>query len=330
MAECTRDRQLEVRSCEGWDERLGCLRPASPRVVLGGRSRVSEPPPLRSLSCAKGGSGAPWRAVDQDHRSDYRPLFHLGEWPVTAAGLLVILHCAAMLLGVFVGFPAGLMFNSEAVLRQLAVWQLVTYAFLNGPSIWFAIEMYLLYVFGRDLERFLGRAAFLRLYGLLLLAPPCFFLVWGLIRPVTLAGASAVHFAVFIAFVTLYPGVMFFFNLRAKWIALVLLAIGVLQALAARNYPALAALLLSAALAYAYIRRVRGLTLVPGIEFRFGSGEPRPKVVRKPRKPAGDDPTVIMDRLLEKISRSGLSSLSAKERAQLESARQRMTGDSRS
>lgn len=260
----------------------------------------------------------------EDQRSDYRPLFHIGDLPVSAAGLLVIIHCATMLVGVFVGYPPGLMFNTVAVFHGFAFWQVFTYAFLNGPSIWFAIEMYLLFVFGRDLERFLGRRDFLKLYALLLLAPPCFFLLWGLFSPVVLVGSSALHFAVFIAFVTLYPGVMFFFNFPAKWIAIVLLAIGVLQALAARNYPSLVALLLSAALAYAYIRRVRGLNLVPGFRFRFAPLQSVPKRPKAARKPRVNDASAVMDRLLDKISRSGLASLSAKEREQLEAARQQM------
>ena len=41
-------------------------------------------------------------------------------------------------------------------------WQLVTYAFVHPPSglLWFAIEMYMLFAFGREVERFIGRRAF--------------------------------------------------------------------------------------------------------------------------------------------------------------------------
>ena len=247
-----------------------------------------------------------------------------------AAGLLVIIHCATMFLGVLFGHPAGLMFNTVAVLHGYAFWQYATYAFLNGPSIWFAIEMYLLFVFGRDLERFLGRTAFLKLYAVLLLAPPGVLTLWGLFHPVVLAGSSALHFAIFIAFVTLHPGVRFFFNFQAKWLALVLLAIGALQALSSRNYPALLALLLSAGLAYSFIRRNRGLTLIPGIEFKFGGGGTPAEKAKPFRNSRAENPTVVMDRLLEKISRSGLSSLSAREREQLEAARQQMVGKPRS
>ncbi len=258
-------------------------------------------------------------------RSDYRPLFHLGQWPVPLAGLLVLVHCATMLLCVLLGFPRILIFQSEAVLHG-AFWQLGTYAFVNGPSIWFLIEMYLLYTFGRDLERFLGRTRFLQLYLLLLLAPPLLLLLWGIVSPSVLAGSGALHFGIFLAFVTLYPGVMFFFNIPAKWLARALLAVVLLQALAARDFPRLAALLLSAALAWGYIRRVRGLELVPGVRFTFGSPGSTQATFARPvaRKERGEDPAVVVDRLLDKISKDGFGSLSGKERAELETARQRM------
>ncbi len=265
-----------------------------------------------------------------DHpRSDFRPLFHLGPWPVPLAGLLVMCHCATMILWTILGLPSALIFQSGAVLRGFAFWQVATYAFVNGPSIWFAIEMYLLFTFGRDLERLLGRASFLRLYLLLLLSPPLVLLFWGLFAPVTLFGSGAVHFGVFIAFATFYPGAMFLFNIPAKWIALVLLGLGVLQALAARDFAQLAALLLSAGLACGYIRFSRGQELMPGFRFTFGS--PRTGAAgRAPRsrKPSGEPPEVIVDRLLDKISKDGFQSLSKKERTQLESARQVMVGRS--
>ena len=76
-----------------------------------------------------------------------------------------------------------LQFDSAQVWRG-AFWQLGTYAFVHPPSglIWFAIEMYMLFAFGREVERFIGRRAFIGLYLLLLFAAVRFPALWGLRR----------------------------------------------------------------------------------------------------------------------------------------------------
>ena len=76
------------------------------------------------------------------------------------------LACFAIALGGG-SLLAALQFDSAQVLQAGKVWQLATYAFVHSPSglIWFAIEMYMLYVFGREVERFVGRRAFIGLYA---------------------------------------------------------------------------------------------------------------------------------------------------------------------
>ena len=81
--------------------------------------------------------------------------------------------------------------------------------------------MYMLFAFGREVERFIGRRAFLVLYALLLLIPSVFLLFWGAWQRVGLAGSSAIHFGIFIAFATIYPNVELFLRIMAKWVALI-------------------------------------------------------------------------------------------------------------
>ena len=102
---------------------------------------------------------------------DYRPVAWMGRYPVDVTTMLVGLHVAAAILTailVMIGahsFLAYLQFDSAAVWAG-QVWRLFTYAFVHSPSalLWFAIEMYMLFVFGREVERFIGRRAYIGLY----------------------------------------------------------------------------------------------------------------------------------------------------------------------
>src|SRR6266480_3744636 len=90
---------------------------------------------------------------------DYRPVAWMGRYPVDVTTMLVGVHVAAAILtAILVAIGAGsilayLQFDSAAVWYG-QVWRLFTYAFVHAPSglLWFAIEMYMLFVFGREVE----------------------------------------------------------------------------------------------------------------------------------------------------------------------------------
>ena len=192
---------------------------------------------------------------------DYQPVAWVGRYPIHVTTLLLIMHIACMIIGCFlVAFGAGgalnlLAFDSAQVLHGGRLWQVATYAFVHSPSalIWFAIEMYLLFAFGREVERFIGRRAFIALYALLLFAPPLLLSLWGLEQRVGLAGSNIIHFGIFIAFASIYPSVEMFLRVQAKWIALIFIAAYSLQLLAYHIWSDLAVLWLSVALAYGFV-----------------------------------------------------------------------------
>lgn len=177
-----------------------------------------------------------------DRRPDeFAPLTWFGRVPVYAAGMLVIVHTTTMVLAVLAG-PLGLeslvaacVFSTSGVLDQFRFWQIFTYAFVPymGGGWWafmFLIQMAMLWFFGSEVEKFLGRRTFLIAYGLLLLLPPLLLTVAGIFGvSAVLVGAFSLHFAVFICFVAINPGAQIFFGIAAKWIAAILLAINTLQ-----------------------------------------------------------------------------------------------------
>jgi membrane associated rhomboid family serine protease len=269
---------------------------------------------------------------------DYRPVTWMGRYPVDVTTILVGVHVVcAIATALIVGFVHNgalnyAMFDSAQVWHG-QIWRLVTYAFIHPPSgyalLWFAIEMYMLFFFGREVERFIGRRAYILLYALLLLVPALILTLWGVTTRTGLAGSGALHFAVFTAFVTLYPNVQFFLRISAKWIFVILAAIGTLSGLAAHDWQDLVVLWSSIALAFFFIE-LRGA----GPELAWLNNakswlRPKPKlyIVQKPtarRVVEPDDVYASVDPILDKISKSGIGSLTETERKILDRARNRL------
>jgi hypothetical protein len=268
---------------------------------------------------------------------DYQPVAYMGRYPIHVTMLLVMVHVACMILSCFLlafglaGVLGVLTFDSAQVISSGHFWQIATYAFVHSPSsiIWFAIEMYMLFAFGREVERFIGRRAFVALYLLLLLAPTMLLSIWGLWQPTRLAGSATIHFAIFIAFAAIYPNVELFLRVLAKWVALIFVAAYSLQLLAYHGWAELAVLWISVGLAYGFIQ-LRGagpeLAWLTDWAARFRSKRSL-RVVPPPETRRVVEPEDIydsIDPLLDKISKSGIASLTASERRALDRARTRL------
>jgi len=268
---------------------------------------------------------------------DYRPVGWMGRYPVDVTTILVGLHVAcaiitALLLAASNGVLNYVMFDSSYVWSG-QVWRLVTYSLIHPPGgtalLWFAIEMYMLFVFGREVERFIGQRAYVALYLLLLLLPSIGLTLWGLSQRTGLAGSGALHFSIFVAFATIFPNVQFFARISAKWVALILAAIGTLSALAARDWQNLAVLWMSMAIAFGFIELRGAGPDLAWINKIKAIGRPKPKlyVVQKStarRTVEPEDVSTSVDPILEKISKYGMASLTESERRQLDRARNRL------
>ncbi len=271
---------------------------------------------------------------------DYRPVAWMGRYPVDVTTMLVVGHVAAMIFGCLLiafgaaGFLGWLAFDSQDVLRGHAFHQIFTYAFVHPPSspstlIWFAIEMYMLFAFGREVERFLGRNAFILLYCILLLGPSLLLTLWGMNQRSGLVGSADLHLGVFIAFATIYPRAELMFRILAKWAAVVLVAAFTLQLIAYHVWWELAVLWFSIAAAFFFVE-LRGagpeLTWLRRLK-SVTRRKPRLHVVQKSslrRAAEPDDVYASVDPILDKISKSGIGSLTANEKKILDRARNRL------
>lgn len=243
---------------------------------------------------------------------------------LVAAGLVIAMIVTSLALFAGANSALGALgFSSAAVLRG-EVWRVLTYGFVNPPSIGFALDVVMLIWFGREVEKALGRARFLALCGSLWLLKPLFFTGTGMWLNTAFSGA-ALAFPLFVAFATLFPGVPLLFNILAKWAAVALVGIQALVALSARRWDLLAELAVGCGFAYLFVRFFREGFEWPKLRW------PRRRVVAKqavpvravsvPAAPAPRAGMAEVDALLDKIAQSGIHSLTRDERAKLEAAR---------
>ncbi len=316
------------------------LKPGGEAALIASPDGAADPPEGLRMSVRR----IYWSMFGVTTSDDYRPVAWMGRYPVDVTTMLVGVHiiCAILIALVFAAGHSGvvnyLMFDSAEVWSGAQIWRLVTYAFIHLPLgsalLWFAIEMYMLFVFGREVERFIGQRAYIGLYLVLVLLPAAILTMWGLFAPRTaMAGSGALHFAIFVAFATIYPNVELLLRIMAKWVALILAGVGTLSALAAHDWQTLVVLWTSIGAAFLFIElRGAGPELVwwNNVKARIG---PKPKfhVVQKTsarRVVEPDDVYASVDPILDKISKSGIGSLTASERRQLDRARNRLLKES--
>jgi membrane associated rhomboid family serine protease len=261
------------------------------------------------------------------------PLLWAGSFPVYASTLIALVHVLTMVATALAmaaraeGLIQSLQFSSAAV-HDGAVWQFVTYAFVHPPDPFFLLELYMLVVFGRQIEQFLGRNAFLGLYAVLLLLPPLALTAASFFGFSSFySGSGALHFAVFVAFAALYPAAEILFGIQARWVALFLVAFSLLQALASGDRAGLGVLVLDCGAAFLMVRWLKGGGVLPDWRSMVPA-RPAPKlhVVKRPE----EEEDSSIDSILEKISRSGMSSLTVRERNKLERAREKLLEKDRS
>jgi membrane associated rhomboid family serine protease len=224
-----------------------------------------------------------------------------------------------------------LAFDSARSILGGQIWQIVTYSFIDTPSFFTIIGLLFLYVSAVEIEKYIGKARFLTLYGVIILIPVVTLTALGLITssPILYFGQTQVMIGLFIAFCTLYPGVQWGGFLTAKWVAIASLILSSAIDLSSSAWVSLGQLWLISGFSFGYIRFLQRGGELPS--FRLPLRRPKLRVVQKPKsrpRPTAIEPadagSVEMDQLLDKISKHGLNSLTSQERAALERARAKL------
>lgn len=263
------------------------------------------------------------------------PWFRIGSVDVNTS-LLVALLCGISLF-VWAASPEALLHLALLTddVRAGQVWRVVTWPLWNSPeSVWTVVNIVMLWYFGKELERMVGRVKFAVLLTLLAVVPGLF----GVLLDIDLAGIRSVEIAVFCLFVAEYPHVRFFFGIPAWVFAAVIVGIEVLQLTGLRQSERIILLFVSLATAalagrsmgllgeYAWIPRLAGGS--PGTRSRTSARSARPARRKQTRDfdrvvtpgpwsgPSNSDQEE-MDRLLDKMNSVGLTDAERKRLTEL-------------
>jgi hypothetical protein len=279
--------------------------------------------------------------------------FRLGSIEVTTSVLVIVLSIASVIEWAFEG-------NSGAVQSELSltpddvvtgrIWQLLTWplAYPYGVGLFGILAIAFFWYFGTQIESLLGKKKMAWFLGMITVGLG---LIWVLLVELTgisngvlsgafqLNGINQLELMVLLVFIAEYPQIRFFFNIPGWVIGVVIIAIYVLGYVGNRQWLYLINFLLGLLLT-ALVARAWGLMSewgrIPQVRLRRNPRPQRqrkrsssgPTVVQGPWQPAETPPVsrdqAALDALLDKISASGMDSLSDGEREQLMILRDRL------
>ena len=271
-------------------------------------------------------------------RGEDDPWFRVGTVDVNTSLLAALLAGISMFVwAASRSFATNLALIPDEV-RSGQIWRLVTWPFYNEPDIWTVATIAMLWYFGRELERMVGRTQFAVLFLLLAVVPG----LVGTLLDIVHFGIRPVEIAIFCLFAAEYPGVRFFFGVPAWVFAIVIVGIELLQLIGFREEERILLLFVSLATAalagrrFGLLAEYAWIPKLGGGRRRTAVGGPRPKPVRSTRGrdfdrvvtagpwtgPSADDQTE-MDHLLDKMNSVGLSDA---ERRRLSELGKRLRG----
>jgi hypothetical protein len=263
---------------------------------------------------------------------DYRPVGWLGRYPIRLTTILVALFVVGMFATV-IGQSAHWDVATPFAFRTAsfwhgAVWQPLTSVLIQEASFFFLFNVLFLYWSGTEVERYLGLRRYIILLGLLLIVPPILLTAWSAFGVNWIYyGPYEISVGMFIAFATLYPGIELFGWVTLRWLAFAGLVLASMQYLPYHQWGYLSVLWGMCLTSFAYIKYIQKGGEIAWLAPVTGLFKRQPKFQVVPREGVprrAEDVYESIDPLLEKISKSGIGSLSASERRALDRARNRL------
>jgi hypothetical protein len=255
---------------------------------------------------------------------------------IITAGFVVGLILSAVLASL--GSPLiGLLVFEMPLRPEWTLWRLFTYVFVGRVSFFTPFSILFFYWLSVGIETHLGRTILSRLLILITLVVPAVAALWWWSFGVPFNSYAINNYmlmsGLLVTFATLYPNTEAWGWVPFKWVAFACVVCGSLMLLAGRDWLGLTQLWASCAVAFAYTRHAVELEYddyeSPFARVQTWFRRRKFRVVRSDGPPtsrrgdAGESAAAEeMDRLLDKIAKSGISSLTAGERSRLEKARQ--------
>jgi membrane associated rhomboid family serine protease len=146
---------------------------------------------------------------------------------------LLIANVAVFLLQQIAGGQIDRYFglSSRSILNDFFIWQIVTYMFLHAGFLHILFNMFMLWIFGIDLERQWGTKEFLKFYFITGIGAGIVTFLVNIANNSITIGASGAIFGVMMAYGMLYPNrllyIWFLFPVKAKYLVFVMFALGI-------------------------------------------------------------------------------------------------------
>src|SRR5438874_2653085 len=191
--------------------------------------------------------------------NDYQPITWFRRMPIYFTTILTALYAAGIIATAILDSAGGPLhwftFWTPLFFRGW-LWQALTWTFINWPNFFTAISLVFFYMLGVDVERYLGRARFIKLLALFTLIGPAVMIAWSRVYGVPLgcAGNYELTIGIFITFATLYPNAEFFGWVPMKYFAFAGVVLAAMNYLPKHDWPGLTALLSTCAVAFGYVR----------------------------------------------------------------------------
>ena len=269
-----------------------------------------------------------------NRRGPNDPWFRVGTLEIGSAALLGLMCAVSVLV---YAIDKTILFKLALIPDEITsgqLWRIVTWPLANGfdrQLLWVIVSIAILWYVGGRLEEQVGRTKFAWYLTMIIVIPG----LVGTALDLPQAGVHTVQLVVLLTFIAEYPNVRFFFGIPAWVLGAIYVAAEVLQLTGDRNGRHLLFFVVSlvvGALAARAVGMLEGFPWIPKVSMPHRRREPkrsrRPAVVAGPW--AGTTTVSAaqseLDELLDKISATGMNSLSKAEKERLNELSKRLRG----
>ena len=261
--------------------------------------------------------------------SYYRPRYGFGGMLTPTVRSLIIINVIVFLFEYITGASRVMVYVfglvPRFILQRLTLWQFVTYLFLHGSLGHLFFNMFALWMFGSEIERYWGSRSFIRYYFITGVGAGLLTWLTSINSMIPTIGASGAIFGILVAYAMLFPNrpiyLYFMFPIKAKHLV-ILFAIIELAASWSHTSDGIGhfAHLGGMLFGYLYLKRERLSYIMRGL---YQDAQSRKEAQKRLRDEEMREMERKVDEILQKISREGRNSLTQEEEELLEWASKR-------
>jgi membrane associated rhomboid family serine protease len=240
------------------------------------------------------------------------------KWLMIANGIVFALQLVS-------GYTMVMYFGlvPQLVIHKGFLWQFVTYMFLHGGIFHILFNMFALWMFGTEIERYWGTREFTKYYFICGIGAGILTFLTSLSSVIPTIGASGAIYGILVAFAMMFPDryiyVYFFFPVKAKYLVVFFAAVEFFaswnpQQSGVAHLAHLGGMLIG----YLYLKldwRIEGFFR----KFQQMSSERRERVKHRKEEQRRRLMEEV-DRILDKINKQGMESLTKEEKKKLDQA----------